>query len=105
MMADTVCRTTITTIATIQVGSGRVVKCGELSSDFDVAGLMQGICDISASLDGDRANRRHSIPPRLRGESRAKRAGWVCFTRESAPHPASLGYRLREATLPEDGEG
>ncbi len=48
----------------------------------------------------------HSYPSPEGGGWRAKRAGWgLNSDRIHSPHPASLGYRLREASLPEGGEG
>jgi hypothetical protein len=45
------------------------------------------------------------IPP-PKGEGGARSApGGDCTCRNRLPHPTSLGYRLRSATLPEDGEG
>ena len=47
----------------------------------------------------------HALVPPPKGEGGAEGAGWGVLPNKLSPHPASLGYRLRSATLPEDGEG
>src|SRR3978361_657329 len=52
------------------------------------------------------AERRLSLPRRGRMDaSVSERTGGVNACIERSPHPTSLGYRLRSATLPEDGGG
>jgi hypothetical protein len=66
--------------------------------------------DGVAAIGPDRAA---AIPPTLGGgwiARSASRVGWSLLAnahinRIRRPHPTSLGYRLRSATLPENGEG